>query len=102
MIRGSIATMLSPHERTVLVAMFWFFPSAIELRGEVVPVGQRPFVPAIYHGLPISPSFPSTFGNHISLFAMLLMTATNIIYTYLNMQSQGLVGHAGHEVDDGL
>ncbi|MDE6418226.1 MAG: YidC/Oxa1 family membrane protein insertase, partial [Duncaniella sp.] len=29
-----------------------------------------------------------TFGNHISLFC-LLMTATNIIYTYTTQQSQG-------------
>ena len=72
----------------ILIAMFTFFPSCIELRGQsflwandlsapdkiVQWTGQIPFI-------------TNYFGNHISLFC-LLMTVTNIIYTYLTMQSQ--------------
>ncbi|MBO7608835.1 MAG: membrane protein insertase YidC [Muribaculaceae bacterium] len=72
----------------ILIAMFTFFPSCIELRGQsflwandlsapdkiVQWTGQIPFI-------------TNYFGNHISLFC-LLMTVTNIGYTYLTMQSQ--------------
>ena len=72
----------------ILIAMFTFFPSCIELRGQsflwandlsapdkiVEWTGQIPFI-------------TNYFGNHISLFC-LLMTVTNILYTYLTMQSQ--------------
>ncbi len=72
----------------ILIAMFTFFPSCIELRGQsflwandlsapdkiVQWTGQIPFI-------------TNYFGNHISLFC-LLMTITNIGYTYLTMQSQ--------------
>ena len=72
----------------ILIAMFTFFPSCIELRGQsflwandlsapdkiVEWTGQIPFI-------------TNYFGNHISLFC-LLMTVTNIGYTYLTMQSQ--------------
>lgn len=79
----------------VLVAMFWFFPSAIELRGESFLWAKDLAAPdAIISWTANIPFISSTFGNHISLFC-LLMTATNIIYTYLNMQSQASSGMPG-------
>jgi YidC/Oxa1 family membrane protein insertase len=69
----------------ILIAMYMFFPSAIELR-------QQGFLWA--HDLSTYDSIISWnaqiplvseyFGNHISLFC-LLMTITNIIYTKFNM-----------------
>jgi len=72
----------------ILIAMFSFFPSCIELRGE-------PFLWAHDLSAPDSiiswstniPLISSSFGNHISLFC-LLMTVTNILYTRINMQNQ--------------
>ncbi|MDE6378241.1 MAG: membrane protein insertase YidC, partial [Duncaniella sp.] len=79
----------------VLVAMFWFFPSAIELRGESFLWAKDLAAPdAIISWSANIPFISSTFGNHISLFC-LLMTVTNIIYTYLNMQSQASSGMPG-------
>ena len=79
----------------VLVAMFWFFPSAIELRGESFLWAKDLAAPdAIISWTANIPFISSTFGNHVSLFC-LLMTATNIIYTYLNMQSQASSGMPG-------
>ncbi|MCH5245262.1 MAG: membrane protein insertase YidC [Muribaculaceae bacterium] len=72
----------------ILVAMFNFFPSAIELRGQSFLWAHDLSAPdAIVSWTANIPFISSTFGNHISLFC-LLMTATNIIYTYINMQSQ--------------
>ena len=59
----------------VLIAMFSFFPSAIELRGQS-------FLWA--HDLSAPDSF---YGNHVSLFC-LLMTVINILYMRVSMQSQ--------------
>ena len=79
----------------VLVAMFWFFPSAIELRGESFLWAKDLAAPdAIISWTTNIPFISSTFGNHISLFC-LLMTVTNIIYTYLNMQTQASSGMPG-------
>lgn len=79
----------------VLVAMFWFFPSAIELRGESFLWAKDLAAPdAIVSWTANIPFISSTFGNHISLFC-LLMTVTNIMYTYLNMQSQASSGMPG-------
>ena len=79
----------------VLVAMFWFFPSAIELRGESFLWAKDLAAPdAIISWSANIPLISSTFGNHISLFC-LLMTVTNILYTYLNMQSQASSGMPG-------
>jgi len=72
----------------VLVAMFWFFPSAIELRGESFLWAKDLAAPdAIISWNASIPFISSTFGNHISLFC-LLMTVTNILYTRINMQNQ--------------
>ncbi len=79
----------------VLVAMFWFFPSAIELRGESFLWAKDLAAPdAIISWTADIPLISSTFGNHISLFC-LLMTTTNIVYTYLNMQTQASSGMPG-------
>jgi len=72
----------------ILVAMFSFFPSAIELRGEPFLWAHDLSAPdAIFSWDVNIPLISSTFGNHISLFC-LLMTVTNILYTRINMQNQ--------------
>ncbi|MDE6062336.1 MAG: membrane protein insertase YidC, partial [Duncaniella sp.] len=79
----------------ILVAMFWFFPSAIELRGESFLWAKDLSAPdAIISWTTNIPFISSTFGNHISLFC-LLMTATNIIYTRVTMQTQNSSGMPG-------
>jgi YidC/Oxa1 family membrane protein insertase len=72
----------------ILFAMFAFFPSCIELRGQSFLWAHDLSAPdAIISWSGNIPLVTKYFGNHISLFC-LLMTATNIIYTYLNMQNQ--------------
>ncbi|MDE6581478.1 MAG: membrane protein insertase YidC, partial [Duncaniella sp.] len=72
----------------ILVAMFSFFPSAIELRGEHFLWAKDLSAPdAVISWHTHIPFISSTFGNHISLFC-LLMTVTNIIYSKINMASQ--------------
>ena len=79
----------------ILVAMFWFFPSAIELRGESFLWAKDLSAPdAIISWTTNIPFISSTFGNHISLFC-LLMTITNIIYTRVTMQTQNSSGMPG-------
>ncbi|MCM1520912.1 MAG: membrane protein insertase YidC [Lachnoclostridium sp.] len=79
----------------ILVAMFSFFPSAIELRGEHFLWAHDLSAPdAIISWNFNIPFISSTFGNHISLFC-LLMTVTNIIYTKINMASQPSTGMPG-------
>ena len=72
----------------VLIAVFAFFPSCIELRGQSFLWAHDLSAPdAIMSWTTQIPLISSYFGNHISLFC-LLMTATNILYTYVSMQSQ--------------
>jgi len=76
----------------ILFAMFSFFPAAIELR-------QQSFLWATdlsaYDSIMTLPfTVPFGFGNHVSLFC-LLMTATNIIYTKLNMANQSTTDQPG-------
>lgn len=72
----------------VLIAMFAFFPSCIELRGESFLWAHDLSAPdAIISWSGNIPIITKYFGNHISLFC-LLMTVTNIIYTYINTQNQ--------------
>ena len=72
----------------ILIAMFNFFPSAIELRGESFLWAKDLSAPdAIWSWTTNIPFISGTFGNHVSLFC-LLMTVTNILYTRINMQSQ--------------
>lgn len=68
----------------ILIAMFAFFPSAIELRGQSFLWAHDLSAPDYILTLPFTIPW---YGNHVSLFC-LLMTATNIIYSYINMQSQ--------------
>jgi len=72
----------------ILIAMFTFFPSCIELRGQSFLWANDLSAPdkIIEWGGNI-PIISSLFGNHLSLFC-LLMTATNILYTYLTTKSQ--------------
>jgi len=76
---GCLPTLL---QMPILFAMFSFFPASIELR-------QQSFLWATdlsaYDSIMTLPfTVPFGFGNHISLFC-LLMTATNIVFTKLNM-----------------
>lgn len=72
----------------VLMAMFWFFPTAIELRGQsFLWADDLSTYDAIFTWNMNIPLISWFFGNHISLFC-LLMTITNILYTWLNMQTQ--------------
>ena len=72
----------------ILIAMFTFFPSCIELRGQSFLWANDLSAPdkVLEWGAQI-PFISSLFGNHLSLFC-LLMTVTNIIYTYLTTKSQ--------------
>ena len=72
----------------ILFAMFSFFPSAIELRGQSFLWAKDLSAPdAIISWSGNIPLVTEYFGNHISLFC-LLMTVTNIVYTRINMQNQ--------------
>lgn len=72
----------------VLMAMFYFLPTAIELRGQsLFWADDLSCYDAIVSWNAQIPFISSTFGNHISLFC-LLMTLTNVLYTYLTMQTQ--------------
>ena len=68
----------------VLMAMFWFLPTAIELRGKsLLWAPDLSTYDAVFHwsfNIPL-------LGDHLSLFC-LLMTIVNIVYTYITMQSQ--------------
>ena len=68
----------------VLMAMFWFLPTAIELRGKsLLWAHDLSTYDAVFHwgvNIPL-------LGDHLSLFC-LLMTICNIAYTYITMQSQ--------------
>jgi YidC/Oxa1 family membrane protein insertase len=69
----------------ILIAMFRFFPSSIELR-------QQPFLWATdlssYDSIASLPFSIPFYGDHVSLFT-LLMTVSTIMYTYLNNQMMG-------------
>lgn len=72
----------------VLMAMFWFFPTAIELRGQSLFWAEDlSTYDAIITWTANIPFISWFFGNHISLFC-LLMTIANLGYTVINMQSQ--------------
>jgi YidC/Oxa1 family membrane protein insertase len=69
----------------ILIAMFRFFPSSIELR-------QQSFLWAhdlsSYDSILQLPFSIPFYGDHVSLFT-LLMTVSTIMYTYLNNQMMG-------------
>ena len=68
----------------VLMAMFWFLPTAIELRGKsLLWAPDLSTYDAVFHwnfNIPL-------LGDHLSLFC-LLMTICNIVYTFITMQTQ--------------
>lgn len=68
----------------VLMAMFWFLPTAIELRGQSLfwadDLSTYDAILTWNRSIPI-------FGTHLSLFC-LIMTIVNIVYTHITMQSQ--------------
>ena len=68
----------------ILIALFYFFPGAIELR-------QKSFLWATdlasYDSIATLPFNIPFYGNHVSLFC-LLMTVTNIIYMVMNQKNQ--------------
>ena len=68
----------------VLMAMFWFLPTAIELRGQSLFWANdlSTYDAIITWNTPIP-----LFGTHLSLFC-LIMTVVNIIYTHITMQQQ--------------
>jgi len=72
----------------ILIAMFTFFPSCIELRGQSFLWANDLSAPdkILQWGAQI-PLVSSLFGNHLSLFC-LLMTVTNLVYTYITTKSQ--------------
>ena len=65
----------------ILIALFSFFPSAIDLRGQSFLWAHNLAAPDYICTLPFSIPF---YGDKVSLFC-LLMTITNIIYTRLTM-----------------
>lgn len=72
----------------ILFAMYSFFPSSIELRQEsFLWAHDLSTYDAIVSWSGNIPLVTKYFGNHISLFC-LLMTLTNLLYTHLNMKTQ--------------
>lgn len=69
----------------ILFAMFRFFPTAIELRQQgFLWAHDLSSYDAILTWQANIPIISSVFGNHLSLFC-LLMTITNLVYTKINM-----------------
>ena len=68
----------------ILIALFYFFPGAIELR-------QKSFLWATdlasYDSIATLPFNIPFYGNHVSLFC-LLMTITNVLYMWYNSKNQ--------------
>ena len=79
---GCIPSLL---QMPILIALFSFFPAAIELR-------QQSFLWATdlssYDAIVTWSTHIPLIGNHISLFCV-LMTITSVLYTHLNMASSG-------------
>jgi len=70
----------------ILIAMFRFFPASIELRGEsflwATDLSTYDALISWDQHIPLLSTF---YGNHISIFT-LLMTASTILYTRMNQQ----------------
>ncbi|MFZ4457070.1 MAG: membrane protein insertase YidC [Bacteroidales bacterium] len=70
-----------------LIAMYMFFPTSFELRHEsFLWATDLSSYDSIYSWSQYIPFLSDYYGNHISLF-VLLMTATNIVYTKFNMDA---------------
>ena len=68
----------------VLMAMFWFFPTAIELRGKSLWWAEDL---SAYDAILSWGTHIPLLGDHLSLFC-LLMTVANFGYTFITMQQQ--------------
>lgn len=72
----------------ILFAMFYFFPVSVELR-------QQPFLWAedlsTYDSVATLPFTIPFYGNHVSLF-VLLMTASTLVYQWQNNQLSSVTG----------
>ncbi|MDR3651411.1 MAG: membrane protein insertase YidC [Paludibacter sp.] len=86
---GCIPSLL---QMPILFAMFSFFPAAIELRQQSFL--WAPDLSAYDSIMKLPFTVPFGFGNHVSLFC-LLMTATNIVFTKLNMANQTTTDQPG-------
>lgn len=79
----------------ILIAMFFFFPTSIELRQQsFLWATDLSTYDSIFEWSANIPLISQFYGNHVSLFC-LLMTVTTIISTSLNQQaatSQGMPG----------
>lgn len=74
----------------ILFAMFQFFPSSIELRGEsFLWAHDLSTYDSIFSWDTYIPLITPYFGNHISLFC-LLMTVTNLIYIKISMGANSM------------
>ena len=72
----------------ILFAMFSFFPSSIELRHQsFLWAHDLSTYDVLFQWSGNIPLVTKYFGNHVSLFC-LLMTVTNLVYTYINNQTQ--------------
>lgn len=79
---GCLPTLL---QMPILFAMFSFFPASIELRGEsFLWAKDLSSYDAIVSWDAYVPLITPYFGNHISLFTV-LMTVTSLVFTKLNM-----------------
>lgn len=73
----------------ILIAMFRFFPASIELRQQAFLWAEDlSSYDAIFSWTQQIPLLSSLYGNHVSLFT-LLMTITTIFYTKLNNDMMG-------------
>lgn len=76
----------------ILIALFWFFPSAIELRQQsFLWADDLSTYDAVISWGGNIPIITKYLGNHLSLFC-LLMTATNIVYAKFNMDATNTGG----------
>ncbi len=73
----------------ILFAMFYFFPVSIELRQKAFLWAEDLSTYDSIINLPFT--VPFGYGNHVSLF-VLLMTASTIIYTWQNNQISSVQG----------
>ena len=70
----------------ILIAMFRFFPASIELRHEsFLWAHDLSSYDAIFTWTQHIPFISDFYGNHVSLFC-LLMAGTNIVYTWMNQE----------------
>jgi len=78
----------------ILFAMFRFFPASIELRGEsFLWATDLSTYDALISWDAHIPILSSLYGNHISIFT-LLMTGSTILYTRMNQQMSPSTGNA--------